>query len=183
MASFTLHPFEPVPFSLSITGTVERGANLAIGTPMQIAYHIQGDLTSLSFPPQEMSQRGNRCANADRLWETTCLEAFIAIPGGDCYWELNLSPNGAWQLYRFQGYRTGMAVETGISDLTTQIDHTPTRFNLSVALDLNPLDLADQPIELGITAVIATTAGELSYWALHHPGPAADFHDRRGFRM
>ena len=171
MASFTLHPFEPVPFPLTITGTVEQGGNLAI------AYHMQGDLTGLFFPPQATPQR------RDLLWETTCLEAFMALPGSDLYWELNLSPSGAWQLYRFQSYRTGMAVETGISDLTTQIDHRPNSFNLSVALDLNPLGLADQPLALGITAVIATTAGELSYWALHHPGPVADFHDRRGFKI
>ncbi len=171
MASFALHPFEPVPFPLTITGTVEQAGFWAI------TYQLQGDLTALSFPPQATAQR------RDALWETTCLEAFIALPGSAPYWELNLSPSGAWQLYHFEGYRTGMAVETRISDLTTQMDHTPTRFNLSVALDLNALGLAAQPLELGITAVIATTAGELSYWALHHPGPAADFHDRRSFLL
>ncbi|MEA5419008.1 DOMON-like domain-containing protein [Spirulina sp. CCNP1310] len=171
MANFTLHPFESVPFPLRMTGTVERAANLAI------TYDIAGDLTHLYFPPPETPRR------ADRLWETTCLEAFIAIPGSDAYWELNLSPSGAWQLYRFESYRSGMAVETGISDLTLQIDHNPTHFNLSVELDLNALGLADQLLELGITAVIATAAGELSYWALHHPGPVADFHDRQGFQL
>ncbi|TVQ57143.1 MAG: hypothetical protein EA366_09100 [Spirulina sp. DLM2.Bin59] len=176
MPSFSLHPFKPVPFPLSITGTVATGALL------RMTYQIQGDLTSLSFPPPK-TPRGDRCADADRLWETTCLEAFIAIPGDDSYWEINCSPSGAWQVYRFTGYRTAMAVETQISDLASEIHHHSTQFNLTIAMDLSPLGLANQPLELGITAVIATRAGELSYWALHHPGPAADFHDRRGFRL
>lgn len=171
MSAFTLHPFAPVPFPLTITGTVERAATLAM------TYQIQGDLTALSFPPPATPQRG------DSLWETTCLEAFMAIPGHDAYWEFNFSPSGAWQVYHFEGYRSAMAIETRISDLTTQIDHTPTGFTLSIALDLNALGLGDQPLELGITAVIATTAGVLSYWALHHPGPTADFHDRRAFQL
>ena len=33
----------------------------------------------------------------------------------------------------------------------------------------------------GIAAVIKLAGGELTYWALTHPGPAADFHRRDSF--
>jgi hypothetical protein len=38
-----------------------------------------------------------------------------------------------------------------------------------------------QPMEIGLTAVIETTDGQFSYWALHHPTERPDFHHRGGF--
>jgi len=35
--------------------------------------------------------------------------------------------------------------------------------------------------EIGLTMVLEEADGNLSYWALSHPGDQADFHDRRSF--
>ena len=42
---------------------------------------------------------------------------------------------------------------------------------------------ADRAIEVGIAAVIELAGGGLTYWALTHPGPEADFHRRESFRV
>lgn len=45
----------------------------------------------------------------DYLWQQNCLECFVAL-SEDCeyrgYLEINVSPNGAYNLYRFDDYRT-----------------------------------------------------------------------------
>jgi hypothetical protein len=40
---------------------------------------------------------------------------------------------------------------------------------------------AVQPLELAVTAVLEQRNGLISYWALQHGGPEADFHRRDGF--
>ncbi|OGB15118.1 MAG: hypothetical protein A3B67_07385 [Burkholderiales bacterium RIFCSPHIGHO2_02_FULL_66_10] len=37
------------------------------------------------------------------------------------------------------------------------------------------------PLVLGLSAVLETRDGLLSYWALHHPTARPDFHHRAGF--
>jgi hypothetical protein len=36
---------------------------------------------------------------------------------------------------------------------------------------------------IGVTAVIESPAGDLSYWALKHPAEKPDFHDPNGFSI
>ena len=43
----------------------------------------------------------------DGLWDTTCFEAFLGLPGDTLYWEINLAANGDWALYGFSDYRDG----------------------------------------------------------------------------
>ena len=38
----------------------------------------------------------------DELWQSTCLELFIAKPNEPRYWEINLSPSGDWNVYRLR---------------------------------------------------------------------------------
>lgn len=48
-------------------------------------------------------------ARTDGLWQTTCFELFVKVPGGAGYAEFNLSPSERWAAYDFAGYREGMA--------------------------------------------------------------------------
>jgi hypothetical protein len=36
-------------------------------------------------------------------------------------------------------------------------------------------------MRVGLTAVVESTDGRLTYWALAHPSPAPDFHHADGF--
>jgi len=52
---------------------------------------------------------------------------------------------------------------------------------LSLKLDLDKIIPADQALKIGISTVIKTINSEITYWALTHPGPRADFHRRDSF--
>ena len=185
-------PFELQPFGgaaersgLGLEGVrlrgqaaVERGAQEVI---LRIDYQLVADLgespTALLVPPtaEQPSRR-------DGLWEHTCLEAFVAASDGDPYWELNLAPSGDWAVYRFDGYRSGQQ--------SPPLQRPPfTTSTRQDGLDLQlrwplPAELAAAGrLSLGITAVLEQRNSAISYWALHHPGPEADFHLREGFTL
>ena len=59
---------------------------------------------------------------------------------------------------------------------------------LELSLDLLlPQELAlaclQHTLQLGVTAVIEHQGGALTYWALTHSGPEADFHRREDFLL
>jgi hypothetical protein len=133
----------------------------------------------------------------DGLWQHTCFEAFLAPLGGESYWEVNLSPSGDWNVYRFAAYRSAQQLEESYTQLPfTLMGPRPAPPQTScqnpsvrVLLELDlccplPPELAQTPqLELGLTAVIEQADGALSYWALNHPGTEPDFHDRRGWSL
>lgn len=113
-------------------------------------------------------------ARRDRLSESTCLEAFLTPVGQPEYWELNLSPSGDWNLYRFDDYRRGMRQEprAGAPAVRTALDDRGT-LTFAATLDLAPIaELASAPLDVGITAVLESIDGRRSYWA-------SDTRDRR----
>ena len=99
-------PFRLIPFAgdcetsdpdgLSITDSLTITGHLSFteGT-LEVAYQLWGDLAQLSLPsPASTPER------RDLLWQTTCLELFLARRGANGYWEFNLSPAGHWNVYR-----------------------------------------------------------------------------------
>ncbi len=48
-------------------------------------------------------------------------------------------------------------------------------------MDVSPLVSTDQPLRLGVSAVILLETGEQTFWAIAHPRPAADFHHHQSF--
>ena len=143
---------------------------------LHLQYELTGELSALNIPTVQAP-----CA-VDGLWQHTCFEAFIAVNGEERYYEFNFSPSSAWAAYAFSAYRNR-------SDWT--IKKTPlircSQSNESLVMDVLiatvdlPLKRADQSFQLGLTAVIETNQGELSYWALQHSEGAADFHQRNNF--
>ena len=137
----------------------------------------------------------------DGLWQHTCFEAFVGVLGSEAYWEFNLAPSGDWNVYRFAGYRTGQTQETAYGPLPLTVigpraappaaDCRLTAPRALLELEVGcslppPLQerlQAGSIHELGLTAVLEGRDGALSYWALNHPGPEPDFHDRRGWSL
>jgi hypothetical protein len=109
------------------------------------------------------------------------LEFFLAVPNSPQYWEFNLSTSGDWNVYRFAAYRQGMQEESAFTTVPFRIQHQPEMLKLDLELDLEQIIRADQPLEVAITAVIQPKTGELTYWALTHWTPQADFHQRDSF--
>jgi hypothetical protein len=119
----------------------------------------------------------------DELWRTTCAELFLAAEDGAGYLEWNLSPSGHWNLYRFDGYRSGGRREPTVTDAAPRVTRAAGACVLEGTLPLAPLGLAGVPLVLGPAAVVAGAGGVLTYWALAHPAARPDFHDRRGFTL
>lgn len=172
---FRLQPFpgEPAPAGLAIGGSASRD-----GQQLNLCYSLRGPLQPLRLPEPGATPR-----RLDDLWQSTCLEAFLALPGDPGYWELNVCPSGDWNLYRLDAYRQGLRPEPTSAAPLLQRRVLAAGLELSVSLPLPPPLAAAPELELGITAVIATCDGELSYWALRHPGEQADFHRREGFAL
>ena len=163
----------PPASNLTLTGQVVRR-----GSELQIGWRLAGALEGVCLPePAALPQR------CDDLWQTTCLEFFLATPGADAYWEVNLSPAGHWNVYRFSGYRQGMAPEAALQALPFRVTLTPGVLELELTCDLAALLPGGGPLELAVTAVVEQAGGALTYWALAHPGSAPDFHRRDGFQL
>lgn len=176
--SFALQPFRtdvPHP-AITITAEVTR-----LGSMLEITYRLRGALADISLPPTTPQPQ-----RRDQLWQTTCFEFFFGVPDQQDYWEVNLAPTGDWNVYHLQDYRQGLQAEAAIEALAIEIPADiwasgQSQFALQTRLNLAALVVADQPIEMGITAVIADPGETLTYWALHHCGKEPDFHLRHSF--
>jgi hypothetical protein len=164
-------PADSPPAGLSLGGSLARHGN-----GLAIHYVLSGQLEDLRIPAEACPP-----ARLDGLWERTCFEFFLAVPGAEPYWEFNLSPAGHWNVYRLTGYRQGLRPEAAYADLEIEIRRGPSWLHLDLVCDLPPLAERDHLLEVGVCAVIEQKNGVLSYWALAHPGPQPDFHRRDGF--
>ena len=171
--NFSLEPFPltgPLP-SFKITGHIARRPH-----QLAIRYDLHGPLTELVIPaPADLPSRRHG------LWEETCFEFFLGVKHAPQYWEFNLSPAGPWNVYRFDGYRQGMAEETAFTALPFDVKQQSDSLLLVLELNIDKIVRADQPLEVAIAAVIPLAGGGLAYWALTHPGPQPDFHRRDSF--
>lgn len=116
----------------------------------------------------------------DELWRHTCCEAFIKTRSG--YYEFNFAPNGDWAAYRFTGYREGMG-QPEIASPEVGAHRHGDLWQLQAYLDLSGLPglRDDDPLAIGLSAVIETKVGDISYWALAHPSDKPDFHHPDSF--
>jgi len=185
-AAETVHPFHLVPFPaespaepqrLALDGWIRRE-----GEQLAVTYRLHDPEQTLAIPPLAPTPQ-----RRDGLWQATCVELFLALPGQKSYRELNLSPSGDWAVYRLEGYRQGLTPDPAWSALPLRRKDASTDGNGILELQLNtplPPELAAAPeLEVAITAVLQSRDGTCSYWALLHPGPEADFHRREGFAL
>lgn len=176
---FVLQPFGSTPETqgLQVEGRLERDGN-----ELRVCYQLSGDLKSVVVPSPVTGTPTRR----DGLWEHTCFELFLAVEGAEPYWEMNLAPNGDWNLYRLANYREGLQPVLDRDALPFGVRVGPMALELMVTLQL-PLELTElcreHPMQLGVTAVIERSSGELTYWALAHGQAEADFHQRKDFLL
>jgi hypothetical protein len=170
IVNFALQPFpttSKLP-QIEINGRVSRKGN-----DLLIEYQLFGDLNAISIDPPASTP-----SRQFHLWETTCFEFFIGIPGDRNYWEFNLSPSGDWAVFALDDYRQGLRDELAFTSLPFKVDLYPNYITLSLEFDLSELILAEQDLEMSVTTVIKSSQNELSYWAIKHSGKEADFHLR-----
>ncbi|WP_333572190.1 DOMON-like domain-containing protein [Sphingomonas sp.] len=155
------HPATPPRAVTGITCTLARD-----DATLRLVYAIAGRADAVVLPPAAPPER------TDGLWQTTCLELFVAGAGG-AYREFNFAPSGQWAAYGFTARREGMApLAMPISPavlLCTGADEARVTVELPAP--------GGGRLRFGITAVIEEKDGTKSFWALRHGGDAPDFHD------
>jgi hypothetical protein len=141
-----------------------------------LTYSLAGEWARLRIPAPQTP------AATDGLWQHTCLEAFVAEGGDSGYREFNFSPSGQWAAYGFDRYRQrGEWVASQPPAITLrQTGDSLVLMAMVSAADL-PAKKVDNPLLLGLTAVLEAVDGSKSYWALRHPAGQPDFHHRDGF--
>lgn len=152
-------------------GVVVTAAAIREGRALRLRYELRGDLGRLSIPQPATAPR-----RTDGLWHDTCCEAFIAAAGQASYREVNVSPAGDWNVYRFQEYRKGGAPDPAVTALPVTVATAGGSLTIDVVLAVAP-----GPLEVGLTAVVRAQNGRLGYWALRHDGAKPDFHLRSSF--
>ena len=133
---------------------------------LHVWFSIEGEMQRLRIP----APRSARIA--ERLWQHTCCEIFVARKGEPGYHEFNLSPSGEWAAYAFAGYRTGGM----LCDETFAPGICAKQSGSNLLLECCVRIAATESLKLGVSAVIEELDGRLSYWALKHPPGKPDFH-------
>jgi hypothetical protein len=166
------HSTTPPKASFALTASINP---LPDGS-LTLHYQLTGDIAQLRIPSPQPP------AAIDGLWEHTCFEAFVAVPGEPRYHEFNFSPSGQWAAYAFGNARERCPWATPQAPRLAfqQSSNTVLLTACLPAVALPPNELK-KPLQLGLTAVLESLDGHRSYWALHHPVPYPDFHDRAGF--
>jgi hypothetical protein len=170
--ALTSHPTTPCETVQRIEVQVLRTADEAL----ELRYTILGDIARLLIPA-ECTPRP-----ADKLWQHTCFEAFVAAMGTTGYYEFNFSPSTEWAIYRFTAYREGMTAVEATRPPHISVHRYADRLSLDAAIDLESLrDRAG--LRIALSAVIEDQEHRLSYWALAHPPGKPDFHHASGFAL
>ena len=177
--ALTCHPATPCPLDLQLSVSL-AAAGSETGAGWLLHYRITGDTAGLLIPPPDTP------GPADGLWQHTCFEAFVARTGEPAYQEFNFSPSGQWAAYRFSAERVrDLPAEAGASLCAPELEFVeqPQSLDLQVWLPREAIlpAAAGAPLMLGLSAILETRDGQLSYWALHHPAARPDFHHRAGF--
>lgn len=136
-----------------------------------VKFEIRGEIRKIIWPDFPLAGRHHE------LWNQTCFELFGAqnVSSDSPYFEVNISPTGAWNVYDFSSYRQGMqeSLKSSVGGIFFDLneDRALVEFELKLSSTL--------PALLGLTCVIQTEDGETQYWALQHSNTKADFHDKK----
>jgi hypothetical protein len=167
----------PHPQSGALSATVAARVELVHGSRLELEYLLTGDLAQLAIPHRWRARR------AERLWEHTCFEAFVAPAAGARYCELNIAPSTEWAAYAFDSYRHGMRPLELKKPPAVQVAKGARELRVTAAMELGVLADAPWPWRIGLTAVVEDRTGGRAYYALKHPREKPDFHDAASFAV
>ena len=174
-----------IPFERSIPAGVQISAELVWRREgwLELSYGVLArgarGIGALKLP-EGLNDGPQQGQHKDELWTTTCFEAFLAAPGEQRYWEVNLAPNGDWAVYRFDGYRSGQTQQELGTPPMVRLQRGAHQLRLDARIALEPWWTSGLCPDLALTAVVDRGPEGLSHWALCH-GRKADFHDRSTF--
>ena len=167
------NPLTPAPMIRSLEATVSRLGR----DSLVFSFIIAGDMTQLRIPEPRPEKQ------AENLWEHTCFEAFIGIHGETAYREFNFSPSGEWAIYAFSDYRQreDSFLIKSRPEIRANLSSNHLKLDAIVPGNTLPSSPTMERFQIGLSAVLESGSGSLSYWALRHLGPHPDFHLRESF--
>jgi hypothetical protein len=144
------------------------------------AFTLEGQIQALRVPAQD-------APDAWPLWQHTCFEVFLSVPGQERYREYNFSPAGLWATSQFRRYREieRELTEKLMASASPGIKAEQRSDALLLTARLPPALLPGGPVlRAGLSAVIERGDGQIEYWALCHPvAERADFHHQDGWTL
>ena len=160
------HPATPPAQPTKVWATVEHAGVLGSVASTNIWFGVGAPASRFVIP------EAVEPARADDLWQTTCFEAFLRIPGADAYREWNFAPSGEWAVYDFESFRDGRS-NPEVAAPYIRVEDNFTWWGLGATIPVE----SDAIWSLGLSAVLEEQDGSKSYWALAHPpGDKPDFH-------
>ena len=166
-AALQCHPATPCAVLRSVHVSLAREPE-----HLKLKYVLEGDIDRLRIP----APRTPRIA--ERLWQHTCCEVFLARPGVCAYREFNFSPSREWAAYDFVRYREGSLVADESLDPAIALRKGAARLELAASIRI-----PEGKLRVGLSAVVEETSGALSYWALRHAPGKPDFHHADAFAL
>ena len=174
-ATLVCHPSTPTDAVRAIAVSAARSSDGGL----HLTFRADGDLARVVVPSPQPARV------VHQLWEHTCFEVFVTMDNTTAYHELNLAPSSEWAGYHFRSYREieGLVAEDAAPRISMR--RGPDTLQLEAALSLERLSASyvREPLRLGLSAVIETTDGVRSYWALRHPAGKPDFHHALAFAL
>lgn len=170
-----MNNFELVPF-LSDSEMEIRGAVRRSDSQLSVWYLLRDATKSVELADFSPTRQ-------DNLWQHTCFELFCGQQGCPEYWEINITPSGAWNVYAFSAPRTGMREEKRIGHMAASVYKSCDSIVLHYSFDINKILPKHSVVEIGLSCVVAMKNSDRSYWALAHNQDAPDFHDRSAFLL
>jgi len=152
---------------------------------LRVGYRLEGNLGALRIPQAEAGRF------ADELWQHTCFELFVALPGVPSYHEFNFSPSGDWAVYAFDRYRQrAFLADAELAALKPELHCAASTVGMELSAQVSLSALSPRhgrsALRLGLSAVLERKDGSaplLSYWALVHPDAKPDFHHPESFAL
>lgn len=167
-----------VPFSNDTQQATITASISASDALLAVKFILNGNLENfniISFDRAEPTRR-------DNLWKETCFEVFISPHNTHKYWEVNLTPSGDWNVYRFSDYRSGMVREEAIRSLPTRTSWYGQELQVETTFDLDTLSKSEKStLDIGVSSILAQKNGTRSYWAIKHAPSRPDFHWKGNF--
>lgn len=113
------------------------------------------------------------------LWKQTCFELFFRLKNKKQYFEVNLSPTQAWNVYEFMDYRMPQPPQEFKNVKKVEINSN--KKQISADIFFNELDLSQ--MELSFCAVLLLNDGRTTYWSTHHADSKPNFHHQDSFTI
>lgn len=137
---------------------------------MTLTYVLcQKDVDSHLFFPK----KAEHLAQGSKLWEKTCFECFFFDEKSDEYFELNVSPEGKYDLLSFQKYREQNSKHPPIQIHNLEIKRDQNFATLSFKLHTH----FKSAYFISPTVILETHTGQ-HFFALSHDSDKADFHKK-----